>query len=240
MYIPQHVKAHEDKKKKWHELTRTEQVNVYCDREATASLRQQMAEPHKRQPFLPLPGMSAYLQHKQQFITGQEQKILLWATAEEEITDYYSKKYTWSRNTAKHINWAAFETAQNGTPLDQFLPKLCCSWLPTNYHLNKREGIPDKCPLCQQSETNEHLFVCPKRRAQRKLFLIKLQGLLIDLRTDPKIQKELIEGIKKMVRKTEEPTREDNGNQPVSQFPAAQQQESIGWIHVYGGFLSMR
>ena len=130
--------------------------------------------------------------------------------------------------------------AQNGTPMEQFLPKLCCSWLPTNYHLKKREGIPDECPLCQQSETNEHLFVCPKRRAQRKLFIIQFQGLLIDLRTDPKIQKELIDGIKKMVRKTDETPHEDHDNQPVSKFPAALQQEAIGWIHIYRGFLSTR
>jgi hypothetical protein len=239
VYIPQHVKAHEDKKKQWHELTRPEQVNVYCDREATSALRQQMSEPHKRQSFLPLPGMSTYLQHNKQFVTGHEQKILLWATAEEEITDYYAKKYNWSRTTAKTIDWAAFETAQNGTKLDHFIPKLCCSWLPTHYHLNKREGTPDECPLCQQSETTEHLFTCPKRRAQRKLFLIQFQGLLIDLRTDPKIQQEIITGIKQLVRKTDEPTQEHD-NQPVSQFPAAQQQESIGWIHLYRGFLSKR
>ena len=223
VYIPQHVKAHADKKKKWHELSREEQVNVYCDREATSALRQQMAEPHKRHAFLPLPGMSTYLKHNDKFVTGHEQKILLWATAENEITDYYSKKYEWSRTTAKTIDWAAFEAAQNGTPWEQFLPKLCCSWLPTNYHLNKREGIPDECPLCQQSETTDPLFACPKRRAQRKLFLIQFQGLLIDLRTDPKIQKELVSGIKQLVRTTDEPTDNKNDNQPVSQFPAAQQ-----------------
>ena len=213
VYIPQHVKAHEDKKTPWHELSREQQVNVYCDREATSALRQQMAEPHKKSNFQPLPGMSTYLQHNKKFVTGHEQKILLWATAKEEITAYYSKKYDWSRTTAKAIDWAAFEAAQHGAQLDHFLPKLCCSWLPTNSHLHKREGTPDECPLCQQSEMTDHLLLCPKRQAQRKLFLIQFQGLLVDLKTDPMIQQELITGIKQLVRATDEATTSEHDNQ---------------------------
>jgi hypothetical protein len=232
------VKAHADKKKTWHKLTRAEQVNVYCDTEATSALRQQIKQPSKRPKFHPLPGMTTYLKHGDKFVTGHEKRTLLWSSATEDLLSYYAKKYEWSRTIKKRIDWAAFESAEKGSKhLEHFLPKLCCSWLPTTFHLNKREGITDECLHCQQSETNEHLFTCPKNQAQRILFMIQFQGLLIDLKTDPKIQHAMVAGLKTVVNNAND---ENTDNQPTTRLPAAIEQSKIGWIHVFRGFLSQK
>jgi hypothetical protein len=55
------------------------------------------------------------------------------------------------------IDWHAFSKARKGVQyLDHFIPKLCAGWLPTYYHLNKTEGLPDECPLCKQSEATDN------------------------------------------------------------------------------------
>jgi hypothetical protein len=133
------------------------------------------------------------------------------------------------------INWHAFATARKALPyLDHFLPKLCAGWLPTYHHLNKTEGLPDQCPLCKQSETTDHLFVCKQRYASRTKFFMKFQGLLIDLKTLPTIQKALVDGIKWLIAKNIDPD-----NQPFeSSSNAARYQTKIGWQHIFRGFLA--
>jgi hypothetical protein len=86
-------------------LIRPEQVNVYCDRAATtAELRDQMTATNQRPKFEPLPNMNSYLQHKGNFVTSHEQTLLLWTGAEQDIKDYYTKKYNWSRTTKSTID----------------------------------------------------------------------------------------------------------------------------------------
>ena len=176
-FLPLHVKAHADKKKPFKDLTRPEQVNVYCDRAATTELREQMTATQKRPTFEPLPNMNTYLQHQGNFVTSHEHSLLLWKRAEEDIQDYYTKKYNWSRTTQSAIDWHGFSTARKGLQhLDHFIPKLCAGWLPTYYHLNKTEGLPDKCPplqtvgkhrspVCMQTTTciqNQVLYAPPR------------------------------------------------------------------------------
>jgi hypothetical protein len=162
-FMSLHVKAHANKKKPFKDLTRPEQVNVYCDIAATTELREQMAAAHKRPKFKLPPNMNTYLQHQGNFATSHEQSLLLWTRAEVlDIQDYYAKKYEWTRSTKRTINWHAFGMARKGLPyLDHFIPKkLCAGWLPTYHHLNKTEGLPDQCLLCKQSKTTDHIFVC--------------------------------------------------------------------------------
>ena len=185
--MPLHVKAHAGKKKPLKDMTRPEQVNIYFDRAASTELREQMTATHKRPEFEALPNMNMYLQHNGKFVTSHEQSILLWTRAEEDIQDYYAKKYNWTRTTQTTLDWQTFGTARKGLPhLDHFITKLCTGWLPTYYHLNKMEGLKDECPLCKQSETTDHLFVCKQRCTSRTIFFMKFQGLLIDLKSSPR------------------------------------------------------
>ena len=236
-FKPLHVKAHADKKKPFRELTRPEQVNVYCDRAATTELREQMTATNQRPQFEPLPNINTYLQHQGNFVTSHEQSLLLWTRAEQDIKEYYAKKYDWSRTTKTMINWHAFGKARQGLPhLDHFIPKLCAGWLPTYYQLNKTEGLPDKCPLCEQSETTDHLFVCKLRHASRTKFFMRFQGLLIDLKTSPKIQKAMVDGIKGLIARQVDPN-----NQPIQPTSnAARHQDKIGWHHVFRGFIAQQ
>jgi hypothetical protein len=181
--------------------------------------------------------MKTYLQHKGNFVTSHEQSLLLWTRAEEDIQDYYAKKYEWSRTTKRTIDWNAFKTARKALPhLDHFIPKLCAGWLATYHQLNKTEGLPDECPLCKEKETTDHLFVCNKRYASRTKFFMKFQGLLIDLKTSPRIQKAMVDGIKWLVNKNSNPD-----NQPFeSPSNAARYQTKIGWQHMFRGFLAIQ
>ena len=196
-----------------------------------------MTATHRRPKFEPLPNMNTYLQHEGNFVTSHEQSLLLWTRAEADIQDYYAKKYEWTRSTKRTVDWNAFAKARKGLPhLDHFIPKLCAGWLPTYYHLNKTEGLPDQCPLCHQSETTDHLFVCKKRHASRTKFFMRFQGLLIDLKTSPKIQKSLVDGIKWLIERNVNP-----GNQPVKHTSnAAHNQTKIGWQHLFRGFLAQQ
>jgi hypothetical protein len=73
------------------------------------------------------------------------------------------------------------------------------------------------------------------------VIFIQFQGLLIDLKADPTIQRELVEGIKQMVRHKNNKNEGDPDNQPKRlNHPASQQQKTVGWIHFFRGFLSQR
>ena len=67
--------------------------------------------------------------------------------------------------------------------------------------------------------------------------MIQLQGLLIDLKTDPKIQHSRVEGIKTLLR---DKHGVHNDNQPDPNLPAAIEQRQIGWIHLFRGFLGQK
>jgi hypothetical protein len=99
---------------------------VYCDAKATSALKQQIKEPSKRPKFCPLPGMTTYLKHNNQFVMGHQKKTLLWSIAKADLLSYYAKKYEWSRTIKTRIDWLAFESAEHGAKhLEHFLPKMC-------------------------------------------------------------------------------------------------------------------
>ena len=66
-------------------------------------------------------------------------------------------------------------------------------WLPVYYRINKMTSEQRQCPLCQNSETIEHLFQCPERKEWHTSFVQQLQTQLQHLNTPPTLQLAIIE-----------------------------------------------
>ena len=65
---------------------------------------------------------------------------------------------------------------------------------------------------------------------------MKFQGLLIDLKTSPTIQKALVDGIKWLIA-----TNTDPNNQPfAASSNAARYQSKMGWQHLFRGFVAKK
>jgi hypothetical protein len=63
---------------------------------------------------------------------------------------------------------------------------------------------------------------------------MRLQGLMIDLKTSPKIQKAMVDGIKWLIQRNVDPDNQP----PQLTSNAARHQAKIGWQHLFRGFIA--
>lgn len=221
------VKGHADKKKRWFEMTRPEQINVLCDTEANIGLTQQQFWT-KDTSFRPLPSTYCYLQHNQRFMTSQEQDILRTARAATDLKDYYAKRHGWTKPTKASVDWDSTELALKLLDHDSFAVKLRSSWLPTQSKLKRREGISDKCVQCGNRETNDHIWVCPHRLGHHINFQHRLTSKLAHWKTDPRIIDEITTAINAL---------QNDMVIPITSI-AGLHQKHIGWHNLFRGFFA--
>ena len=75
--------------------------------------------------------------------------------------DYLQTKYHWSDSTIQSIAWKSLSLAIDRISRNVLLTKICNNILPTFFQLH-RFGMhsTNKCPLCENVETSEHLIQC--------------------------------------------------------------------------------
>jgi hypothetical protein len=71
----------------------------------------------------------------------------------------------------------------------RFVNRFIHGHLPTRYHCcSMGSASTDHCPLCQQLETQDHLYLCPQQHQWRADFLDQLTQHLTATQTEPMLQ----------------------------------------------------
>ncbi len=185
-FSTQHVSGHQDDTKKWHELTRPEQMNVIADRMATKQKEELLRKfPAGPEPGPTLPAHTTQLYVDGKVVTAKEKGTMLKTWSTQELKKYYLSKFTWSPSTYHRVNWAAIKTVrpQLSDTQARFIIKLTIHWLPLNQRQHEHGGSSPACLACGAVETQEHLYRCPQRQQWRNLFIKALQLKLTELQT---------------------------------------------------------
>jgi hypothetical protein len=112
-----------------------------------------------------------YLKIGDNIIQSNELQVLQWQWRELQLQDYYQQIFRLTNPQLHSINWASLRLARGrmSPKLRQFSIKLSINWLATGSQLKIYGNLQTKCHLCQEDETNEHLFLCPTRSEQQEL-----------------------------------------------------------------------
>ena len=99
------------------------------------------------------------------------------------------------------LGWSTYSKnyEKSGPSIQTFIIKLMTGWLPVFYRINKMTSKQRMCPLCQNSETIEHLFQCPERKELHKSFEHQLKTQLQHLHTPLTLQLNIIDKFKKLL-----------------------------------------
>jgi hypothetical protein len=92
--------------------------------------------------------------------------------------------------------------------------------------MNMSEGISPKCPLCAETETNDHLFSCLGRSEWRTKLYQDLFSLLTKQHTAPLLKKVIIQGLRWQYEQHE----------PEFDLEI-EHQTRIGWTHLVRGWI---
>jgi hypothetical protein len=231
-----YAKGHQDKKKKYSELTQPERYNVDADASAT-KMRFEMTEPAATIIPFPQHGVNVYIQD--QLISSSLDTRLMEMFTVEDYWRYYEKKYDWTKATRKLIDWDMYHTTlhQQTTLHHQQLMKYANGWLPTGHSLHRQDEHEDhRCPHCRTvQEKDPHLLRCPHpdRVAQRtKLLTITLTNYYHQSNTAQPIR-ELIS--QSLIQWFANPSRPHQPHRTHPLLQASNHQQAIGWSHFLQG-----
>jgi hypothetical protein len=139
----------------------------------------------------PLPACPAYLIQNNQLITSNERQLLSTAISRKALLDYLQRRHKWTPHTMQKVNLEAFQAARKRCQphMARFVARFVHGHLPTRYRCCIMGSAPtDQCPLCNQLETQDHLFLCPQQHQWRADFLEQLSQHLIATQTEPTLQ----------------------------------------------------
>ena len=105
-----------------------------------------------------------------------ERDELTWTRNKEDMTEYLLDRFGWTEQDMNNICWEALRRARKSCDSNRrrFTTKLLAGWLPVCARLSKYGKVSDECCLCQECETQEHLYRCKTRVAWRVTFMAKL------------------------------------------------------------------
>ena len=231
----QHVRGHQDKKKKQHDLSRQEALNIYADSIATDTLKSMQSE-MEIPTMIELPACKAYQINGNAIQTGQEQRTCRWKWSDFSIQDYHRSRLNVSSNTLHRINWEAFRKARKRLTMPEraFATKMMTRWLPTGHQLQKYGGQVTACHRCGEDETVDHLFQCKCNTTWKRHFINKLDDYLKEIKTGNDIRKALVSGI---TRWLDEDLMTKENRCPTSMRQCFKLQDEIGWNLAMSGLL---
>jgi hypothetical protein len=149
--------------------------------------------------------------------------------------------------TLHAVNWTAYRMAQARLPLsDQiFATKLLIKWLPTGSRLSKMGKQVTTCPLCDDIETNEHLFSCPHRCDDNRTMLHRFDSFLRKIQTATCVRQAMISGLETHLQtaSTKNPTPEESSPVPDTDTDRCAAtcgaiQTKVGWHSLMSGLIA--
>lgn len=159
-----HIYGHADDKRRWHELTLAEKLNVYCDH--LAALARYRAIGHSRQVHLqtlPRERAALFLNHQKQ--TGDITDAFQFHLGLTQAREFYTKELEWTADQFDSVDWASLHLTLAGKKImySLWLSKQASGWCGTRLQVSRMTpGADDRCPNCHQpEERSRHLNVCP-------------------------------------------------------------------------------
>ena len=153
----EHVKGHQDKTKKFHELPLPAQLNILMDK---LSKKMVADTKHECNNIIPFPAQKIYLS-MQTPIAHDVVNVLITNEMKHEIKGYYNKHHKVPESSFSQIDWEAQRLAMNA-PSEISYRKTFHNLRNTMTINKKWKRIEsDLCPLCNKSpETIAHLMSC--------------------------------------------------------------------------------
>ena len=224
--------------KKWHQLTRWEQLNVNADSAAKAYWNVTDA---LNTPSFDLPAEGVWsLWHKDRRLTSWSLKIASHIAFEQHTLKYWHKRHH-QTHYAPHamIDWKTIGISLRSLPFHRRLwqSKWCSSYLPIGKNLKRWKICPtDACPRCGEPEDHRfHVIRCPEAKQVWDNAIDKLSVWLTTSSTAPDLKTLLISALQQWYR-------QELFHPPMLSWHPCQEvirtQTPIGWQYMIDGFLS--
>jgi glutaredoxin len=230
-----HVKAHQEEKKPYDELSIEEKLNVKADELASEVLRQLINQETVCEKWH-LPHCKAYLRVDESILSSSETNTLRWRYSEYNLQNYYSNKFKIPLRQLHQINWAALRLARNKlTPGQQtFSIKHAIGWMATGTRMQMiGKNLVTSCPYCKAEEDTDHILLCPSMQEYMENKIIEFQTYMQEINTDPSIQVALLAGFQNWLFPQKDPIQVPSHLQYIMD-----DQETIGWKLAARGFFS--
>ena len=227
--VTRHVRGHQDTKKKG-DLLWQETLNVAADDAASSS----ECAPKPALHFLPKQIVALHV-HGTQVTTGHRKTLEeRWAeSGTHSITDYLSRKYNWSADTVRKIDWKAVPRQKMGIRKRSFTVSYSHRWLPLNLNLHKRTSIGTPlCPMCDmEEEDHEHFMKCP---CYKGLTLQAILGKVDNCAKAQQVNPVLCLLVQRGLQISFKGTQHINSTDIPRGYQALiSEQEQIGWSHLW-------
>ena len=229
-----HIKGHQDKQKKYKDLSLAAQLNVDADRLADMYM-QHHHDQHLVAPLLPSHGAQLHL--PEGTITNKLKRELVKAKRGPILRKHIREKTGWTEETESFVDWEITGKVMSHTPHFTTMLKFVFDLLPVGNRVHKyNPKYSPKCPSCDEpNETQHHFHHCPShsrakwRRIFPQQFRIKAQAK----RTDPVILDILLDGLNSFFVPAADPPKPDNYD--ADYHSAITQQNAIGWDNFIKG-----
>jgi hypothetical protein len=253
-FLLTHVHSHQDDDIAFDELPFPVQLNVLCDRMATAHLDLQLASPAERtlpSPLLPRT-LNVEVLYGAQVISAHYVSRLRECIALDRHRLFLQTKYKWTDHIWETIAWDALKaTARKPTLAHQVSrSKVVHNWLNLGSQRFKFGGggteleIARCCPYCRQEEDFTHLLSCPAPRALKFRY-----DAMIPLNKTLNAAWEAGHALRQAVQAwtlqpstsiviEDDPADEYLEIQPAIDL-AVSSQAAIGWTNLFRGFVSL-
>ena len=234
-----HVKGHQDKNKPYQSLPLQAQLNVDADALATDFLQNNPDMDYSKALLMPHAG--GLLHTARGTLTYKMKRALRMERTAPPLLAKLCKRYGWSQETARDINWEASRLAlgrlrQHRVTLIKHLNNVApLGWL---VHLYDPKH-PSSCPGCDHpEETREHLYQCdgPRRLEWREQFRSDLGEAMDKQTTAADLKVLMLEGIQSVLEARDPDTIQVPDTEAAAAVFAAQ--SAIGWPELLKGRLS--
>ena len=249
-FILHHVPAHQDDETCFEDLSFPAQLNVLCDKMATAQLKRQLHHAEDRTLSNPklLRTLNVAVSVRNQIISSHYIPLLRKSISLHRHRLFLQQKYNWSNDVWDSIAWESLFACATKPDLDQKVnrSKLTHNWLNLGAQRAKfgnggtTTEIERRCPYCKQAEDFIHLLSCGDSRACKARY-----DAMIPLRTASAKSRGGSELLRALKTWTAHPTALLQQHEPCFDpllqsltDTAIKSQEAIGWAHTFRGFVS--
>ena len=239
-----HVYGHQDKRKRWEDMSLLEQLNCKCDSLAKAALLRGILSDaqmeHDRQR-LPLESAAVFCNGAK--LNGECGDEIRYQMGLKDARRFYLEELGWFAATFDAVDWAARDKVLSDTS-DMFrvwLCKQCSSFCATGKNMGRWFGSDaTSCPNCEEDqEEASHLLHCPDpgRSAFFRDECKVVHAWLMEAHTDPVLGSALSEYLVSRGTRTlasiVSPTRD------AALLRLAHMQDTIGWDNMLEGKVTL-
>jgi len=195
-----HVKAHQDEKIPFDQLSLASKLNVAMDKHAKKALKQPTKIKHRR--FIPhLPLQKVSVKTKYDRITTDMHSNINRYKIGHEAEDWLKKRWKISNEDMKLVQWKDLQYVLKNARFHkrtQYVKIIHNMWAVNKRQFEWKQVDSPKCPFCKvEDETRTHLFTCNNIVAKtfRHLEITKVRKELRRIQTAPLLTSHLLRAL---------------------------------------------